>query len=113
MCIVLFITKEILMFKNDSEIRREAETRVFKRLITEIYPSGLVSIVSDTFDFWGTLSVTAPSLKAEIMAREGKVVFRPDSGDPVKIICGDPEAVEGSNEWLGAVRVLDKHFGST
>lgn len=99
--------------KNDSEIRREAETRVFKRLVTEVYPTGLVSIVSDTFDFWGTLSVTAPALKDEIMSRNGKVVFRPDSGDPVKIICGDPEAEVGSNEWFGAVRVLDRGFGHT
>lgn len=89
------------------------ELGTFKRLITEIYPSGIVSIVSDTWDFWNVLNVTAPSLKAEIMAREGKVVFRPDSGDPVKIICGDPDAAPGSLEFMGAVRVLDMHFGST
>lgn len=89
------------------------ERGTFKRLITEIYAAGIVSIVSDTWDFWHVLSVTAPSLKAEIMARPGKVVFRPDSGDPVKIICGDPEAEVGSNEWLGAVRVLDRVFGHT
>ena len=89
------------------------ERETFKRLITEIYPAGIVSIVSDTWDFWNVLSVTAPSLKSEILAREGKVVFRPDSGDPVKIICGDPEAEVGSNEWKGAVRVLDEKFGST
>ena len=89
------------------------ERGTFKRLITEIYPSGIVSIVSDTWDFWNVLNVTAPSLKAEIMARDGKVVFRPDSGDPVKIIGGDPDAPVDSNEWLGAVRVLDRHFGST
>lgn len=94
-------------------LRKDAEQRVFKRLVVETYPSGLVSIVSDTFDFWRVLSEIAPSLKAEIMAREGKVVFRPDSGDPVKIICGDPDAPVGSNEWKGAVRILDEHFGST
>jgi len=98
---------------NMKEIRREAETRVFKRFVTETYPTGIVSIVSDTFDFWESITITAPSLKAEIMARDGKVVFRPDSGDPVKIICGDPEAEVGSNEWKGAVRVLDEHFGHT
>ena len=32
---------------------------------------------------------TIPKLKNEILARDGKVVIRPDSGDPVKIICGD------------------------
>lgn len=91
----------------------DTERETFKRLICEVYPAGIVSIVSDTWDFWNVVNVTAPSLKDEIMAREGKVVFRPDSGDPVKIICGDPEAPIGSNEYLGAVRILDKHFGST
>jgi nicotinamide phosphoribosyltransferase len=71
-----------------------AEYLTIKRLITEIYPSGVVSIVSDTFDFWNTISVIAPALKEEILARKenaiglGKVVFRPDSGDPVDIVCG-------------------------
>lgn len=89
------------------------ERGTYKRLITELYKSGIVSIVSDTWDYWNVISVTAPSLKAEIMARDGKVVFRPDSGDPVKIICGDPEAVVGSNEWKGSVRILDEQFGHT
>lgn len=89
------------------------ERETFKRLVSEIYPNGIVSIVSDTWDFWNVLNVTAPSLKKEILARDGKVVFRPDSGDPVKIICGDPDAPIGSNEWKGAVRILDEHFGHT
>lgn len=97
------------------------ERETFRRLITEVYPTDIVSIVSDTWDFWNVINATAPSLKAEIMARgttspylpSGKVVFRPDSGDPVKIICGDPDAPVGSNEWKGAVRILDEHFGHT
>lgn len=91
----------------------EDERETFKRLITEIYPAGIVSIVSDSWDFWNVLSNIAPSLKDEIMARDGKVVFRPDSGDPVKIICGDSSAPEGSNEWKGAVRILAEQFGIT
>ena len=64
------------------------ERETFKRLISEVYPSGIVSIVSDTWDLWKVLTEIAPSLKAEIEARDGKVVFRPDSGDPIKIVCG-------------------------
>jgi nicotinamide phosphoribosyltransferase len=91
----------------------ESEIDTIRRLIAEIYPSGIVSIVSDTWDFWKVLDEYAPLLRKEILAREGKVVFRPDSGDPVKIICGDLAAPEGSCERLGAIRLLDKHFGST
>lgn len=53
-----------------------------------IYPKGFVSIVSDTWDFWQVMTDYLPRLKDTIMARDGRVVIRPDSGDPVDIICG-------------------------
>jgi nicotinamide phosphoribosyltransferase len=66
----------------------DCEFEVFKNLITVVYPKGIVSIVSDTWDLWRVLLEYARRLKAEILAREGKVVFRPDSGDPANILCG-------------------------
>lgn len=66
----------------------EDELQTFKRLINELYPSGFVSIVSDTWDFWNVIENFLPKLKKDIMARDGRVVIRPDSGDPVDIICG-------------------------
>ena len=83
-----------------------------KRLITEIHPTGIVSIVCDGYDFWKVLTEIAPKLKKEIMARDGKVVFRPDSGDPVKIICGDTES-KIYHERDGAIEVLYTEFGGT
>lgn len=67
---------------------QESEQETFRRLIEDVYPSGIVSIVSDTWDFWGVLTEILPKLRDKIMRRDGKVVIRPDSGDPVKIICG-------------------------
>ena len=64
------------------------ELQTFTRLINELYPSGFVSIVSDTWDFWNVIENFLPKLKKDIMARDGRVVIRPDSGDPVDIICG-------------------------
>lgn len=69
----------------------EDEIGTFKRLITELYPNGIVSIVSDTWDFWNVITPSGgilTTLKEQIMARDGKVVIRPDSGDPVKIVSG-------------------------
>ena len=93
----------------------EGEFEMFKRLITEVYPKGIVSIVSDSFDFWKVITEFMPALKWEIMARSGgapvdKVVIRPDSGDPVQIICGNPAA---KTEWerKGAVECLWDTFG--
>lgn len=90
-----------------------SEIDTFRRLITEIYPSGVVSIVSDTWDYWNVLTNYAEQLKDVILARNGKVVFRPDSGDPVKIIVGDPDAPAGSPQRKGSVEVLSEIFGAT
>lgn len=95
------------------------EIETFRRLITELYPTGIVSIVSDTWDFWKVMTEYAPALKPEIMARQpnalglNKVVFRPDSGDPVKILCGDETQPEGSPAYYGAVELLWREFGGT
>lgn len=70
------------------------EIGTFRRLITEIHPSGVVSIVSDSWDYWKVITEYALELKPEILARKenalglAKVVFRPDSGDPADILCG-------------------------
>lgn len=75
------------------------EIDTFSRLL-DLYPKGIVSIVSDTWDFWKVITEYAPALKDKIMARKsitaqdgtviapGKTVFRPDSGDPVLILTG-------------------------
>jgi nicotinamide phosphoribosyltransferase len=85
----------------------------FHELICRVHPTGFVSIVSDGYDFWEVIRTVLPSLKQEIMARDGKVVIRPDSGDPVLIVCGDPDAPEGSLERKGAVEALWDIFGGT
>lgn len=54
----------------------------------KIFPKGILSIVADTFDLWKLITEYLPANKEAIMAREGKLVIRPDSGDPVDIICG-------------------------
>lgn len=93
---------------------KESEIETFRRLVTEIYPSGILSIVSDTWDLWKVLDEYAPSLKTEIEARDGKVVFRPDSGNPADIICGSPvEMPEKSPQNEGCLKTLWKHFGGS
>ena len=96
----------------------EDEIESFTRIIHDVYPGGLVSIVSDTWDLWHVLTKILPSLKNEIMARDGRVVIRPDSGDPVDIITGathsysPPHAVD-TPEQKGVVELLWDTFGGT
>lgn len=72
---------------------KDTEKETIRRLIQKIYPNGPISIVSDTWDYFRTLSVIAMELKAEIMIRDGKVVFRGDSGYPQYILAGWPDSM--------------------
>lgn len=99
--------------KQQAEGKGRDETETYRKLITEIYPSGFVSIVSDTYDFWHNVGIVIPSLKDEIMTRNGRVVIRPDSGDPVQIICGIPDSSVSIAEEKGLIQVLWETFGGT
>lgn len=107
------------------------EMASYRHLLTNVYPGGFVSVVSDTWDLWGVLDKVIGGLKDEIMARDGRVVIRPDSGDPVDIICGldtwrDGEWVQGDGNDLvwqdapsvdpaqkGVIEILWNTFGGT
>lgn len=96
----------------------EDDMAYFEAMISRVHPSGFVSIVADGYDFWDVINRVLPALKDKIMARTGgpigdKVVIRPDSGDPVKIVCGDPDASEGSLQRKGAIEALWDIFGGT
>ena len=66
---------------------KDDEVGTFRRLL-ETYPTGILSVVSDTWDLWKVCTEHVVTLKEEILARDGKLVIRPDSGDPVDILCG-------------------------
>lgn len=91
---------------------KESEIDTYRRLL-DLYPTGIVSIVSDTWDYWKVLTETLPKLHESIMQRDGKLVVRPDSGDPVKVLVGDPDAPIGSPQYKGTIEVLWDEFGGT
>ena len=91
------------------------ELSSYGRIINDIYPGGFVSIVSDTWDLWKVLTETIPQLKEDILKRDGRVVIRPDSGDPVEIICGSAISfgVGKTPSEKGVIEVLWDTFGGT
>jgi nicotinamide phosphoribosyltransferase len=91
---------------------KETEIDTFKRLINDVYPTGVVSIVSDTWDYWKVITEYLPQLKDNILNRDGTVVIRPDSGDPVKIVCGD-QYKHTHHEQVGSIQMLWEIFGGT
>lgn len=64
------------------------EIDFIKRLLTEIYPKNNFSMVSDSYDYWNLIQNILPLCEKEIMLHEGKLLIRPDSGNPIDIICG-------------------------
>lgn len=102
------------------------EFGTYERLL-KLYPSGIVSVVSDTWDLWNVITNYLPRLKDQILARDGKLVIRPDSGDPADILCGlntgadlmlhgarHREALEITTpEDKGVIELLWEIFGGT
>lgn len=84
------------------------------RYLMETFPDSMISIVSDTTDFWHNITQNLPLLKEEILARpdNARLVIRPDSGDSYSIICGDPEA-QTEHERKGLIECLWDIFGGT
>lgn len=78
----------------------EHEVDAMRNMLTQ-YPTGLVACVSDSFDifracseYWGGV------LKSEVLARDGTLVVRPDSGDPPAVV-------------VNVLELLAKSFGTT
>ncbi|RPE13593.1 nicotinate phosphoribosyltransferase [Chitinophaga lutea] len=64
----------------------KGEPDIFKHVL-DTFPSGTIACVSDSYnifraceEYWGTL------LKDQVLARNGTLVIRPDSGDPVRTL---------------------------
>lgn len=90
---------------------QDGELETFRHLIEDVYPKGIVSIVSDTWDLWKVLTEYVPALREKILARDGKVVIRPDSGDPVNIICGEQIYPPQHPAGKGTLRLLAEAVG--
>lgn len=112
------------------------EFELFKHLITNVYPKGMVSLVADGFDYYRVLTEYIPRLKDVIQNRQAdenglnKTVLRPDSGDNVRVVAGylesELEETENGNfvvtatgeeitpaEALGTIQILWDIFGGS
>lgn len=97
-----------------------AEEASIKDICQNLYPSGIVSYVADSEDYYGVISEIASNLKDVILSREEdsngmcKFVFRPDSSPktPLEVICGDPDS-DNDLELKGTLQILWDIFGGT
>lgn len=102
---------------------KEGELEYFERML-DLYPEGIVSIVSDQYDVYKFFSEYSLLLKSKIESRNGITVLRPDSGNSEDIICGKEWSSLGQGgygdspepselEKMGVMRILDRNFGHT
>lgn len=88
------------------------EISLIRRLLTEIYPNHSFSMVSDSYDYWNLVDNILPQLKDEIMAHNGCIAIRGDSGDPVQIVTDTVEHlwnIFGGTVNSKGFKVLDPH----
>lgn len=78
----------------------EHELDAMRNMLTQ-YPTGLVACVSDSFDIFRACSeYWGRELKDAVLARDGVLVVRPDSGDPPTVV-------------VEVLRRLGEAFGTT
>ncbi len=92
---------------------RERESLAMENMLDK-YPAGLVACVSDSYDIFNACqNIWGEELKHKILARDGVLVVRPDSGNAVKLI---PELIKILGEKIGQTKnskgyfVLDPHI---
>jgi nicotinamide phosphoribosyltransferase len=79
---------------------RDDEARAYERML-DLYPTGLVSVVSDSWDVLKACrGIWGENLRERVLAREGTLVVRPDSGDPAQTV-------------LEVLEVLGERFGTS
>jgi nicotinamide phosphoribosyltransferase len=79
---------------------RDHEIDAYRNVLTE-YPEGILSIVVDSFDVYrAAKEMFGGVLHEQVLARDGLLVLRPDSGDPVQVL-------------LRLLPMLAERFGST
>ena len=78
---------------------RDGESHAYQNILTK-YPTGLVAVVSDSWDIYEACEkIWGEMLREQILAREGRLVIRPDSGNPVEVI-------------LRCLNILKNRFGA-
>ncbi|MBQ3080743.1 MAG: nicotinate phosphoribosyltransferase [Clostridia bacterium] len=64
------------------------EITFLRKMLTELYPNTSFSCVLDSYDYWNVIDNILPQLKNEILAHNGCMLMRGDSGDCVEVVTG-------------------------
>lgn len=85
---------------------RENEVNAYLNMLQQ-FPTGLVAVVSDSYDIYRACKdLWGKELRDAVLARDGVLVVRPDSGNPVQVV---PEVLDTLGAAFGS-RVNDKGY---
>lgn len=89
---------------------KDQEEEYFLNML-EQYPTGIVSIVSDTYNVFKFVETMSDKYRDKIISRDGTVVFRPDSGDPVEVNSKLIDLLwnKFGGEYVNGYKLLDSH----
>lgn len=80
-----------------TSLGKDGEALIMEKILGD-NPDGILAWVIDSYDYREFIRIAGTKFKERILARNGKLVFRPDSGDPVKTS-------------LDVVTMLSEYFG--
>ncbi|MEN9604972.1 MAG: hypothetical protein RJB39_657 [Candidatus Parcubacteria bacterium] len=67
--------------------KKENEVAAYRNMLQQ-FPNGLVAVVSDSYNiFEACEKLWGGELRDEVLNRNGVLVIRPDSGDPIAVLC--------------------------
>jgi len=78
------------MFSTVTTWTRDGELDAFRNMLTQ-FPSGIVSVVSDSYDVWNACEKLFGKELHDLVVQRGsrnnsRLVIRPDSGDPETVV---------------------------
>ncbi len=77
---------------------RDSEVLAYANMLMQ-YPEGVVACVSDSYDIYNACEhLWGETLRSKVLAREGTLVVRPDSGNPAEVV-------------LNVMEILGQKFG--
>lgn len=80
------VTSMFYAFSTVTSWGKDSEADAYRNMLTQ-YPTGLVAVVSDSYDIWTACDeLWGNQLKSQIEKRDGTLVVRPDSGVPHEVV---------------------------
>jgi len=102
-----------ILLSQNKDNRKDIFSDVYTAHILKDNLIGTQAFTKQKVDFKGRVYCVTVPTGMVLVKRNRATMVSGNSGDPEKVLCGDPDAEIGSKESKGVIRLLDEKFGST